>query len=347
MRGSLRVKFFKWLALHTVIIFVSVLTVMMVFNAHEAREHPGLQAEEFEEALVLGGLIVVLFPVALVGAWWISRQLVQPLQKIVVPAEEICAGKLEQRIQPEVADDEIGRLARTLNSAFDRYDEALARLERFSYDAAHQLRNPLAALRTTGETCLQQDRPPGEYRAVIGGMLEDVHRLTHTVNQLLTLARLAHDDLRHQFAPVTLNDLVREVAADAQPVCETKPIELRLTLPTEPVLIRGLTNLLQEALANLLDNALRFTPAAGVIAINLTTPQDGWVTLIVEDSGPGIPENQRAEMFRPFQKTGRDLPEGTGLGLAIVADVVRLHRGTVELATSPLGGCRFTIRLPG
>jgi len=245
-----------------------------------------------------------------------------------------------------VATDEIGRLARTLNAAFDRYDEALARLERFSYDAAHQLRNPLAAMRTAGETCLQYERSPADYRATIGAMLEDGQRLNHTVNQLLTLARLAHADLRQQFGTVSLSDLVRELTRETQPVCEAKDLSLQLTLPVGDVTTRGLPNLLREALANLLDNALRFTPPHGTIAITLSPPATGPLTMVVEDSGPGIPDEQRPTLFQPFQKTARQLPDGTGLGLAIVADVIRLHHGTIELTTSPLGGCRFTIQLP-
>lgn len=345
MNTSLRMRYFKWLVIQTAVIFLAVIAVVTIFNVLEMREHANMVEEETEETLAVLGLQLLLVPLAVGSAWIITGKLLAPLQELVAPAERICNGHLAERINSNRPDDEIGRLARTLNAAFDRYDSALARLERFSFDAAHQLRNPLAAIRASGEIALAQTRSVEEYQAVIGRMLEDVQRLSRTVDQLLTLARLGHDDLRRQFSSVSLTAMLRELAAEAQTVCETREIALQLDLPAQELTIPGSTSLLREAVANLLDNAMRFTPAGGVVTMQLQPPREGHAMLLVQDTGPGIPSEFQSRLFKPFHKTAGSLADGTGLGLAIVAEIVHLHRGTIELSQSD-GGCRFKILLP-
>jgi two-component system sensor histidine kinase TctE len=348
MSASLRVRYFKWLVIQTASIFVALMAVVTIFNVLEMREHADMIEEETEETLAVLGLQLLLFPLAVGSAWIITGKLLGPLQEIVDPAEKICAGHLNERINSNRPDDEIGRLTRTLNAAFDRYDTALARLERFSFDAAHQLRNPLAAIRASGEVALQQARSPDEYRTVIGRMLEDVHRLSRTVDQLLMLARLGHADLRRQFTPVRLAALLRELGGEAQAVCESREITLNLDLPSEDLAVLGSDSLLREAVSNLLDNAMRFTPTGGGITLQLRPADDKNAMLVVQDTGPGMSTDQKSRLFQPFQKGAQRLSDGTGLGLAIVAEIVHLHGGTIELASTSdsTGGCRFHIQLP-
>lgn len=346
MNTSLRMRYFKWLTIQTAAIFVVVIAVVTTFNVIEMREHAHMIKEETEETLAVVGLLLLLVPLAVGSAWIITGKLLAPLQEIVEPAEKICDGKLSQRINCNRPDDEIGRLARTLNAAFDRYDAALARLERFSFDAAHQLRNPLAAIRASGEVALQQTRSSDEYRAVIGRMLEDVHRLSRTVDQLLTLARLGHDDLRRQFSTVALAPLLRDLAAEAAAVGEAREINVRLDVASDDARVLGSAALLREAVANLLDNALRFTPPGGSIGLHLGMSDDDAIELVVEDTGPGIPPEQHTRLFKPFVSGQSGLSDGTGLGLAIVAEIVQVHGGRITLAPGTGSGCRFVFRLP-
>jgi two-component system heavy metal sensor histidine kinase CusS len=345
MSASLRIRYFRWLVFQTLVVFAAVVVAVTVFNLIEMQEHADMIEEETEETLTVLGLQLLLVPFAIGSAWIITGRLLAPLKEIVEPAERICAGKLSERINTQHPDDEVGRLARTLNAAFDRYDSALTRLERFSFDAAHQLRNPLAAIRATGEVCLEKERSDEEYRSTIGKMLEETRRLGHTVNQLLMLARLGHEDLRKQFTTVSLTSLVKTLAEEANMVCETKEIEFTLDAPSD-VNVTGSEPLLREAVANLLDNAMRFTPAGGSVMLKLAPAKNGLITLSVQDTGPGISFDQKSRLFQPFQRTQTALPDGTGLGLAIVSEIVHLHGGSVELHTPSNGGSRFEVILP-
>lgn len=344
MKTPLRIKFMKWLTFQTLLVFAAIAVIVYAFNLRERGEHPEMAQKEAEEFFIVLGLMGLSLPFVLFSAWGVSKQLLRPLQGIIRSAALIQSGKLDHRVEPEVEHDEIGQLARTINGAFDSYQHALQRIDRFSFAAAHQLRNPLAAIRTTGEVCLQQPRTPQEYQDAIGKMLEDSGRLSHTVNQLLTLARLGRRELSGTFEEVDLAKLVREVLDVFAPVFEDKQISVEKSLAAEPIMIRGLPNLLREALVNLLDNAVRFVPQKGRIAVQLRALPTGQIELTVEDDGPGIPAVFRDNIFDQSKGNGEPRSEGTGLGLAITADVIRAHQGAIKVSSSDRGGAKFTIQ---
>lgn len=347
-KRTIRIRFFVWLAIHTLINFCLLGLVLLVFNIHERHEHPTLRAEEIEETLLMTGSMLLLLPVGLTGAWFISRLLLRPWKALVVQAERIGGGLLEERIEVGNPSDEIGRLATTLNQAFDRYQNLLDRLQRFSYDASHQLRNPLAAIRTNGEVCLKQPRTEEEYRSVIGGMLEDTDRLRRTVDQLLMLARAAGGALEEYRTQVCLQDIAWEVVQEGRAIGELRGLSVELVSPDAPLLIQGVPDLLHEALANLIDNALKFSPDGGRIEIGLSQSSPSVVRITVADSGPGLAPEQKATVFRPFTRsegsgTGK---ESVGLGLAVVSDICQAHAGRFGVDDRPGGGCCFWIELP-
>lgn len=346
MNRSIRSKFFFWVGLQTLIVFVAIGCVLLVFNLHERDEHPDMVAEEAEELLVVIAAMAAVFPLALGCAWWVSRRLLRPWQDLVAQAERIRDGRLEERIAAANPEDEIGRLAAILNSTFDRYRQVMDRLHRFSYDASHQLRNPLASIRMSGEVCLRSPREASEYEATIGGMLEDAARLSRTVEQLLMLARAAGADLTDQTGEVDLAGIAEDVAAEARAVGESRGIEVVCEVPAVRARVRGLNELLREALANLVDNALRFSPDGGRIDIVLTCAANGDVRVEVADRGPGVPLELRAELFRPFRKASATEGGRTGLGLAIVADICRAHRGSVGVTERFGGGSVFWMEFP-
>lgn len=345
-KRTIRFRFFIWLAFHTLIVFFLIGLTLTYFDVVEYLHDPGLLGEELEELLVLGGAMAVLFPLGLAGAWLIAKLLLRPWRNMVVQAERISAGRLEERIEVENPGDEVGRLATTLNQTFDRYQNLLDRLQRFSYDASHQLRNPLAAIRTTGEVCLKHPRPEEEYRAVIGGILEDTDRLGRTVEQLLMLARAAGGALGECQVEVNLQAVARDVLREGQAIGEMRGLSVGLDAPAEPLLLKGVPDLLREALANLLDNALKFSPDGGCIGVALSKTGSGTIRIAVSDSGPGLPPDRKLSVFRPFERSQAAGKESVGLGLAIVADICQAHAGRFGVEDNPGGGCRFWIELP-
>ena len=286
---------------------------------------------------------ILALPVMMLVIRRLCRRMLQPLQSIRETAEHIIAGRLDDRILAENPDDELGKLAHTLNKAFDRYRDAMARQQRFASDASHQLRTPLTSIRTTGEVCLQKERPPDEYRETIGSMLEDVQRLSDMVEKLLMLARFGADKVRNAFADVALGGLTRDVVSRYESLGTAR--SLRFNAPANgDIRVRGDAALLEQMLTNLVDNAVRHTPDGGEISVELSTEENGSIVLQVRDTGPGIPPELHNQLFQRFARgPGTDI-SGSGLGLAIVADIVSLHDGHIELLGGP--GASFRITFP-
>lgn len=343
---SIRVRFFGSLAIYTIVNYLLIGMALLSYDFYEYRTDPSLYADEMEEMLVVAAAMAILFPVSLLVAWGISRLLLQPWKSMVVQAEAIGAGRLDERIGIKNPSDEIGRLASTLNRTFDLYQNLLDRMHRFSYDASHQLRNPLAAIRTHSEVCLKQPRSEEEYREVIEGVLENTVRLGRTVDQLLLLARAAGGSLDEYREPLCLQDVARAIVEEGTMIGELSAVSVVLRGPDEPVMVNGVADLIREAVSNLVDNALKFTPKGGRIEVVVKPPVSGKVRIEVADTGSGLTPAQKATIFRPFERGTSNGREGTGLGLAIVADVCRAHNGSFGVEDRSGGGCCFWMEFP-
>jgi len=340
-KRTIRVQFFAALALYTLINYLLISVALLSFDVYEYRENPALLYEEAEEILVVIVVMTVLFPLSLLAAWGVSRWLLRPWRSMVEQAERIGSGQLDERIEAVNASDEIGRLAATLNQAFDRYRDLLARMQRFNYDASHQLRNPLAAIRTRSEVCLMHPRSEDEYREVIESMLDNTIRLSRTVDKLLLLARATGGALDDHREPVCLQDMAEEILREGRMVGEVRDLSINLTAPDKELIIGGVPDLIREAMANLVDNALKFTPSGGEIEIVLRELSPDRIRVEVRDSGPGLAPAQKIMIFRPFKQANAAHKEGAGLGLALVADICRVHGGTFGVEDTPSGGCCF------
>jgi signal transduction histidine kinase len=345
-KRTIRSRFFGSLAVYTLVNFLLIGIALFSYDLYEYRQNPAMLDEEMEEVAIIGSVMLVLFPVSLLVAWGVSRWLLRPWRTMMEQAEAISEGRLEDRIQAENPSDEIGRLAATLNRTFDEYQQLLDRMQRFSYDASHQLRNPLAAIRTKSEVCLKHPRTEAEYRDTIEQVLGNTVRLGRTVDQLLLLARAAGGALDEYREPVDLVALAGGIVDEGILIGELREIDVRLVTPHEPLIIRAVPDLLREALSNLVDNALKFSPDGGRIEVVLKSMASSWVRIEVLDSGPGLSPTNRASIFRPFERDRSAGKEGAGLGLAIVADVCHAHHGTFGVDDSVLGGCRFWMEFP-
>ncbi|NKB23768.1 MAG: HAMP domain-containing protein [Kiritimatiellae bacterium] len=268
------------------------------------------------------------------------KRMLRPFQKLAKTAHRISRGQLKERIQVEHHDDEIGMLAQCLNTAFDQYQKLADRMKQFGSDASHQLRTPLSGLRTTGEICLQKERSPEEHEETIAHMLEETQRLTHIVEQLLILSRLDETARTLDFKEISLNKVIDNIVEQYKLLCEDK----KITLHTErsfSVTLKGDELLLNQVFANLLDNAIRFTPEHGTISISTHNKNPGHVVCSISDTGPGIPPAFRDKIFERFSQLPQSHNEGAGLGLAIVADIIKLHGGTIRVLENPHGGANI------
>ncbi len=342
---TLRFRMFSWIAGILFILFLLNAVVLLVFNVYEWQEHQHDMEEEIGEFFVLLALDALMVPVTLGIAWAATRKMVKPVKDMAQAANRIREGAFEERL-PVRGEQELSDLARSLNDAFNRYQETLQRFQQFAADASHQLRTPLTAIRTTGEVALASPRTEASYRETIGEILDDAHRLGRIIEQLLELCRIGGVELRDHMETCRLPDILDDVCNRYEPLCDDRGIRLQRAWGGPGLSVVGISDLLSQAVGNLVDNAVRHVPDGGIIRVSAVRADDGTLLCRVEDSGEGIDDAYKRLIFERFKTTGSARSGGTGLGLAIVADIIKVHRGAVEVADSPLGGACFSMHLP-
>ena len=303
---------------------------------------------EFSEMLTaLGiGLPVALLLVGGTG-YAVARRALRPLDSMARRAEQITAERLSERLTVANPDDELGHLARVFNETLARLERSFEQLRRFTADASHELRTPLTAIRSVGEVALQGAGSTEHYRDVVGSMLEEVNRLAHLVDSLLTLSRADAGRMQPQFANVQLLDLAKESFALLEVLAEEKNQHV-LVDGDSHVAVQGDPLILRQALVNLIDNAIKYSPTGGKVSV-LVAREGSEALVEVRDSGPGIPPEHRSKVFERFYRIdeARTREEGgSGLGLSIAEWAVGVHGGRIELQCNGEPGCRFRIRLP-
>jgi two-component system sensor histidine kinase QseC len=266
-----------------------------------------------------------------------------PLQRLARSIARRDPGHL-QRVDTTDTPREIEPLVTALNQLFERVEGSMEHERRFTADAAHELRTPLAALKIQAQVALQS-RDLAERTHALEQIIHGVGRASRLVEQLLTLARIDHQTARGTFVEFALSPLAEETLATLEPLASTRAITLQLQCETNPH-IHGQAETIAVMLRNLTDNAIRYTPPGGTVEINIEEGDEG-VRLSVADSGPGIPEEERAKIFNRFYRLAGQNIEGSGLGLSIVQRIAELHQATITLQRSRLGGLEVRIIFPG
>lgn len=289
---------------------------------------------------LLVGLPVLLLLVA--GTTWVvTGRALAPVERIRREVEQVTADRLERRVPEPASRDEVNRLARTMNRMLARLQDSTERQRRFVADASHELRSPLAGIRQTAEVAVAHPGalPEGELAEAV---LEEAVRLQHLVEQLLVLTR-ADAGAAGPRQEVDLDDLVLTDVRRLRAGGDRVRID---TGGVGPARVVGDPVALGQVVRNLLDNAVRH--ATSRVAVHLTSEQ-GEAVLRIDDDGPGVPEADRERVFERFvrldEARSRDAG-GSGLGLAIVRSVVEAHGGRCDVEAAPLGGARFSVRLP-
>lgn len=273
--------------------------------------------------------------------WWLVGRTLRPVEEIRSEVAEIGATDLHRRVPLPLAKDEIGRLAETMNAMLARLESSVRRQQRFVGDASHELRSPLARMRSEIEVDLALT-PTAAYRARLESLREEVLAVQRMVEDLLVLARLDSDRLPVRMQPVDLDDLVLNEATRLK-------AENRLAVDISGVSgaqVMGDPHQLARAIANLSDNAERHAAAAVTFTL---TEGNGEAVLTVEDDGPGIPPGHTEVIFERFVRVDDargQLTGGSGLGLAITREIVERHGGRVEVDPDGRSGARFIVTIP-
>jgi len=298
-------------------------------------------------SVLLLGLPVAL-AIAGAGGYGLARRTLAPLDSMTRRAGQITAERLTERLPVENPEDELGQLARVFNDTLARLERSFDQLRRFTADASHELRTPLTAIRTVGEVGLQREGDAAHYKDTIGSMLEEVNRLTSLVDDLLAISRADAGHIQLRPANVSVVDLVRESAALLEALAEEKGQHLAVE-GNGGAVVYGDRLMLRQALVNLIDNAVKHSPAGGRISIRVEARGREEAVVEVEDSGPGIDPEHRSRVFDRFYRVDKARSRdagGAGLGLSIAKWAVEANGGRIELESKQDKGCTFRIRLP-
>ena len=288
------------------------------------------------DALFWGLLLTVVLGGA--GGVLTSRWMLKRIDVITKASREIMNGDLSRRIPTRGAGDEFDRLAENLNAMLDQIVRLMEGVKQVSNNIAHDLRGPLNRIRSGLEMSLTRVESPEASRAVLEQTITEIDGLLQTFNALLTIAQAESGARRQDFTDIDLTSLAADAAELYEPVAEEAG--LTFTLDLAPGLtVPGNRHLLSQALANLLDNAVKYTPAGGSISLTLTSGPHG-VELAVADSGPGIPAEHRELVLERFTRleSSRNTP-GSGLGLSLVAAAAGLHQAELTLSDNAPGLC--------
>jgi len=293
-------------------------------------------ARDIVQGVILPQFVVV--PIFILLVWFGLGQGIAPLNELQARIRRRRADDISP-IDEQDAPEEIAPLVDSINSLFARLQQSMQTQKRFVADAAHQIKTPLAGLRMQAELA-QRETDPEELRASLRQIGRSVERTTRLVNQLLALTRAENQGgaARAVFETIDLRQPAAEVMQELAMLALDKGLDLEFDSPSTPLRIRGNALLLHELIKNLLHNAITYTPPGGSVTLRLRSAVvegGGVVQLQVDDSGPGIPEAERALVFEPFYRILDNGSEGSGLGLAIVREIARQHDADITLSDLP------------
>lgn len=295
----------------------------------------------------LFGVPLILL-LASLGGSFLARKSLLPIALMNQQTQRITAENLSAQLDVANSRDEVGQLAMTINALLARLDAAFEEQKRFIADASHELRTPLAVLRGETEVALQQDRATTEYQESLGLIKEEAERLSRIVENLFMLARQPVDAPSLVREPVRLDELVADCSRAAQVLATQKGLRLKIDGTLPAMTVNGDDEMLKRTLLNLLDNAVKYTPAGGEIMIALGS-KNGDALIVVSDTGIGISAEDQSRIFDRFYRVDKARSRalgGAGLGLSIARWIVEGHGGSLSVESAPGRGSAFTVELP-
>lgn len=299
------------------------------------------------QVLVATGVVLLLAPLC---GYWLAGRATEPLSDMIHASARLRPSHLEERLPWRGTGDELDQLAATINGLLDRIAVHVERKQDLLANAAHELRTPLAAIRSSIEVTLNETRSTEDYQELLGELIEENYHLETLVNQLLLLSETESDRRFFHLQPMPLDQAVQRSVDMFRGVAEENGLTLSADL--EPCFVRGNIEHLRQVVNNLLDNAVKFTPEGGRIDVTIKKSADqSQVELSIADNGCGIREEDHEKVFERFYRGDRkrvpgEPTQGTGLGLSICAAVIASHNGTIQLASAPDVGTTFRITLP-
>jgi len=300
--------------------------------------------ESFKNILIFAALATLALAGG--GGFFMANRVLKPVERIRQTAQEIGESDLSRRIQV-ASEDEMGRLAITLNKMIARLEAAFSRQRQFTADASHELRTPLAIVQAESTLALRKKRTQEDYRKSLELISQEAGHMSAVVGNLLYLARIDAGKDQVNFERINLKELLAELSSDIEVLAREKGIEFKIA-PLEDLTVEGDKIKLEQLFLNLLENAIRYTPKGGSISASVV--REGKTAVIaIRDTGIGIPEEHIPHIFERFYRVdkARSRAEGgAGLGLAICKHIAEVHNGKIEVESQVGKGSTFSISLP-
>ncbi len=304
----------------------------------------------FSALAALRATLLIAVPLTLLvsagGGLFLLRRALRPVDRMIETARGIEETDLASRIDV-TSKDELGRLAATLNAMLERLEGAFLRQRQFTDDASHELRSPLSVIEAEASLALRRERSADDYRDALAIVSDEASKMNRLINQLLTLARGDAGQDADSFEPLDLAEVASEAVAAMAPLAEERTVRLDVAAPA-PCEIHGSRPDLIRLLTNLIDNAIRHTPADGSVDVSVRRA-DSSIDLVVTDTGTGIPPEHLPHVFERFYRADKARSReagGSGLGLAICKQIVEAHGGAIEVESEEGRGTRFIVSLP-
>jgi len=295
--------------------------------------------------MLIGPTVIIL---AVMGGFYMAKKSLEPVERITLLAEEISVEKLDKRLNLTLPNDELGHLASTFDGMLARLEESVKKQRQFTSDAAHELRTPLAAIRSIVDVTLHRDRESDEYVNALIQIENEIVRLTSIIDDLLVITRLEISFPKGDFDVFPASVMIDDVLETITVLAQEKNIEISKDCPDD-LAITGNRKHLSRALFNLVDNAIKYTPKGGRVRIAAVgNHSSGKIEIIVEDNGIGIQSEEIDRIFDRFYRVdkARSQTRGTGLGLPIAREIVKAHEGLISVESTPGKGSTFKITLP-
>jgi heavy metal sensor kinase len=313
----------------------------------------GILIDDVVDTLSLFRIYLLMFaPLLLLaaagGGYWLSRRALAPVDAIVNTAREVSGTNLGSRLQKLDTGDELQRLSDTLNEMLDRLESAFLRVTQFTADASHELRTPIALIRTEAELALRRSRSEDEYRESLRHILLEAERTTSLIEELLSLARADSGWETLTMHALDLGEALRGPIEGWRQIATIRNLHFRAQIDSEGVLVMGDDRALRRVVDILLDNAFKYTTAPGSVELSLERKEEQAVVTI-RDSGVGIPPEESSKIFERFYRVDKARSRefgGAGLGLSIAQWIVEKHGGTISVESSPGRGSAFHVELP-
>lgn len=312
----------------------------------------GMDLKQVRNAMMnFYGNVLILIPAALslcaLGGWILARRSLSPIKEIASTASRISSSNLDERLRKRGSGDELDELVSTINSMLDRLNRAFEEIGKFSADVAHEIRTPLCAMRGEAELVLRGTHTAQEYQEVLERFTEQFDRLSRLTGDLLLLARLEATAHVEHPERLELGSLLGGLVELFEALAEDKGISMRLLTEGETAVWADKC-LVQQALANLIHNALQYTPKGGRVHLKCTA-EGAWALISIEDTGMGIPPQDLPHVFDRFYRVEKSRSRetgGSGLGLSISKRIVEAHGGEIRIESTWGRGTRVQVRLP-